>query len=138
VSTLDEQFDDEIVKGLGMVSGESDSLTTLAEGVHHANIKWWHDADGNPITRNFGEMIALCHSELSEALEGNRKSLKDNHLPSYDSQDVELIDCLIRILDMLGNRGVDVDAILWDKMIYNANRDDHKLSTRSTQNGKHY
>lgn len=30
---------------------------------------WWTDlATGEPIQRNFGELIALCHSELSEGI----------------------------------------------------------------------
>ena len=35
---------------------------------------------------------------------------------------VELADCLIRILDWAGREGVDLDAILREKMDYNRTR----------------
>jgi hypothetical protein len=35
---------------------------------------------------------------------------------------VELVDALIRILDTLYNRGVDIDSIFWQKMNYNSKR----------------
>lgn len=31
------------------------------------------DAEGNVIERNMGEMLCLVHSEISEAMEGDRK-----------------------------------------------------------------
>lgn len=37
----------------------------------------WHDKP-----REVGTMLALVHSEVSEALEGFRKGLMDDHLPS--------------------------------------------------------
>jgi len=88
--------------------------------------------------RNMGELIALVHSELSEALEGDRKSLSDDKLPRYEMLDVELIDVLIRVFDILGSRGVDVEQIYQDKMNYNANRADHKLENRMKEGGKKY
>lgn len=71
-------------------------LNDYSRVCHAANLKWWQDpATKAPIQRNFGELIALCHSELSEALEGNRKNLPD------DKDEVELADCLIRIFGEL-------------------------------------
>ena len=35
---------------------------------------------------------------------------------------VELADCIIRILDWAGNEGVDMDAIIREKMSYNRTR----------------
>jgi hypothetical protein len=49
-------------------------IDRLAEAVSktaHAH-GWWSDDDGNFQDRNMGEMIALMHSELSEALESYR------------------------------------------------------------------
>ena len=45
---------------------------------------WWHDLHtGEPLNRNKAESIALMHSELSEMLEGVRKSLPDDHCPEF-------------------------------------------------------
>lgn len=57
------------------------NLNHLAAQIHRQNYQWWHDADGNRIDRNFGELLCLVHSEISEAMEGDRKSLMDDHLP---------------------------------------------------------
>ena len=73
--------------------------------------------------RNFGEAIALMHSELSEALEGRRKDLSDDHLPQYPMWQVELADCIIRILDLCGGMQVPISQIVDEKLAYNASRE---------------
>lgn len=77
---------------------------------------WW---DGE---RNNGEAIALMHSELSEALEGLRKEKLDDHLPLRKSVEVELADCIIRIMDLSYARGWDVAGALVEKARYNKGR----------------
>jgi NTP pyrophosphatase (non-canonical NTP hydrolase) len=73
--------------------------------------------------RNDGEMIALMHSELSEALEAIRQGHpRDDKLPQYLSIEVELADCIIRIMDMAAARGYNVGQAIIDKMAYNQNR----------------
>jgi len=68
-------------------------LNAEAARVHTANEKWWTDLQtGQPIERNDGELFALMASELSEALEGERKNLDDTHLPQFKMAGVEMVD----------------------------------------------
>lgn len=93
----------------------------------------WHD---NP--REDGTMIALIHSEVSEALEGIRKDLNDDHLPARKMVEVELADAIIRIMDYAGSRGLDVGGAIVEKLIYNQQRQDHKRENRNQDGGKKF
>lgn len=100
---------------------------------------WYRDpVTGEPIQRNFGEVVALMHSELSEALEADRKGLKDDKLPHRDGREVEFADCIIRILDTAAAIGLDIAGALIEKNRYNRERADHKLANRSEAGGKKY
>jgi len=124
------------MKEIPIVSG---SLTTLVEYVHCANFKWWHDIDnGEPITRNKGELIALLHSELSEMLEGVRKDTMDDHLPHRKTEEVEAADVLIRLLDYCGGMGLDLEGAFYEKMDYNRTRADHSNEERRKAHGKKF
>ena len=99
---------------------ERKTLNDLAQEIHHTAREhgWWDEPC------SFGEIIALCHSELSEALEAYRNDeevmfLKDG---KPEGIAVELIDCVIRIFDYLYERGIDIDSILRMKMKYNETR----------------
>jgi len=102
------------------------------------NAGWYNDPQtGEPIERNFGEVIALMHSELSEALEADRKGLMDDKLPHRDGREVELADCIIRILDTAAALDLDIAGAFIEKNFYNRQRADHKLSNRAA-GGKKY
>lgn len=115
------------------------NLNELSTIVHEANMKWWQDVEtGLPIKRNKGELIALMHSELSEALEGERKDLMDDKLPHRKMAEVELVDTIIRILDYAAGFGYDLDGAFIEKMEYNAHREDHKHEARRIAGGKQF
>jgi len=71
---------------------------------------WWDNE------RNDGELIALMHSELSEALEAMR-----NH-GNKEAIAEELADCCIRIFDYCGARDIDLEKTLLQKIEYNKTR----------------
>lgn len=93
----------------------------------------WHD---NP--REVGTMLALIHSEVSEALEGFRKDLMDDHLPHRPMAEVELADAVIRIFDLAGSQGFDLGGAFSEKIEYNLRRVDHKREARNKENGKKF
>lgn len=121
------------------------ALASLVDRIHAGNVKagWWNDpVTGEPLKRNVGELLALQHSEISEALEGARKDLMDDHLPQYKMFIVEQGDLFIRTGDIcgspIGGGGRLFAAAVRDKMNYNANRPDHKKENRLKENGKKF
>ena len=115
------------------------AVNKIAETIHKSCVDagWYSDIKtGERIDRNFGEVIALMHSELSEALEGYRKNLMDDHLPKRKMVEVELADTIIRILDTAHYMGLDVGGAIKEKFAYNQTRADHKIENRLKDNGK--
>lgn len=112
------------------------TFNDFAASVHALNHKWWHDKDGNRLERNKGELLCLIHSEISEAMEGERKSLMDDKLPHRTMAEVELADALIRICDYAAGFGYDLDGAISEKLAFNQIRPDHQHEAREAANGK--
>mgnify|MGYP001853858326 FL=1 len=98
-------------------------INDLVKRAHDNSVKhgfWKQD-------RNFGEVIALMHSELSEAFEEyrNGKAINETYyeegkkpcgIPS------EIADVIIRIFDFCGGNDIDLEKIILEKMEYNETR----------------
>ena len=110
------------------------SLNELAKEAHQISVEHgWLDKEPT-----FGELVALMHSELSEALEEYRagrpmvyfmdvngfvvSDMSERRGEKLEGIAVELADCIIRILDWAGHEGVDLDSIIREKMDYNRTR----------------
>lgn len=110
-------------------------INKLAKEVHENAIgKGFYEGK-----KNTGEMIALIHSEVSEALEADRKdfyvsrgSIKGivrEKSPSLfkaifrqnfkDTFEDELADIMIRVMDLAAFKGVDLESHIQAKMRFN-------------------
>lgn len=129
----------------GQLQINKNTFNDWAKRIHRIAVDhgWWETEDGkcDDGDRPFPEIVALCHSELSEALEEYRigrpmayidpgfpheyvvdpKTWPDNDKPEGIA--VEMIDCIIRILDWMGHEGIDVDTLMEKKVKYNEGRE---------------
>lgn len=97
------------------------SVVVLLAGLSQT-IAQWNAHQGFWDCDNTGEKIALMHSELSEALEADRKQLISDHIPEFSGVEEELADCLIRILDFAGHHQLRFGEALIAKLRYNLTR----------------
>lgn len=122
---------------LAVLSGVK-SLLQLANATA-VDAGWYTNREtGEPTERNFGEVVALMHSELSEALEADRKGTNDDKLGHLDGRAAEFADAIIRIADTSEALALPVAQAIIEKNRFNRLRSDHKMSSRNAQHGKKY
>lgn len=156
-----------------MTSGNMQNLNELAQQVHQTAVEhgWWECATcgglggiptvseynetcptckGTGKHRNTAELLALVHSEVSEALEALRKpeldAICDKCVDGYKTGypvglapkcrkcngtggalagsrfAEELADVVIRVLDIAAGHGIDIEAAVAEKHAYNVTR----------------
>jgi NTP pyrophosphatase (non-canonical NTP hydrolase) len=98
-----------------------DRLNEMRDIIHQwAKDKGWWDKP-----RNKFELIALMHSELSEAVEYLRKKehpAMDDKVPELTGEAAEMADTIIRILDYCGAYGIDIGNAIRLKHAFNQSR----------------
>lgn len=92
----------------------------VAAQIHRNAIEkgWWEEP------RTDGELIALCHAELSEALEAVRKhNPHSSKIQGFSALEEELADTVIRILDWAAGKELRIAEAIIAKMNYNRHRE---------------
>lgn len=108
------------------------TLNEIRDAVHELAVsKGWYESRDILDPNVLGSMLALIHSEVSEALEVVREgnSLSWNRVINRTTPNgkpvglpSELADIIIRTLDLAGALGIDIEAAVEAKHAYNATR----------------
>ena len=80
--------------------------------------------------QNFDGDCMLVVTELAEAVEGDRKKLRDEHCPDFDSREIEIADALVRILHLAAKYQLRLAPAFIAKQHFNL--------TRPVKHGKGY
>jgi len=100
----------------------ADTLTAVLRAQSNL-ISTFMTAQGFWTSDNTGEKIALIHSELSEALEADRKDLPSEHLEGdFTGVEEEMADVVIRVLDFAAHHELRLGEAIAAKMQYNLTR----------------
>ncbi len=122
-------------------------LNQLRDEVHALAVsKGWHENRDITDPNVLGAMLALIHSEVSEALEAIRRikspsrflyedQVSGQTLSEREREDgqpdsrykphgvpSEMADVIIRVLDMCGAMGIDIDRAVTEKHAFNKTR----------------
>lgn len=111
-------------------------LNNLSKKIYAANKKKGFWPKSNEPQRNVGELLMLVTSELGEALDAHRinkhttplgKGIINEKFEDFkehikDTFEDEIADAVIRLLDLCGGLGIDIEWHIKMKMKYNASR----------------
>lgn len=129
--TMEEVLDQVIMK---------DNINELVQICYgDASLAGWHKEVPKDVEKYLqATQLMLIVSEISEAMEGVRKDLKDEKLTHRSAVEVELADAIIRIADFCGRWNLDLGGAVMEKLKYNKSRQDHKPENRQKDGGKKF